>query len=58
LSALARGSALADPAVFDEAAEQWVDKIVVQVAPAGEQADRFLEGVAVLGTGKQGGEKQ
>jgi hypothetical protein len=57
LPALARGLAFADPGVFDETAEQRIDEIVVHGAVAGDQADLFFEGVAVLGTGQESGEK-
>jgi hypothetical protein len=57
LAALALGFALADPAVLDKAAQEWVDEIVMHLGLARDHAHLFFEGIPVLGTREQSGQE-
>ena len=48
LSAFSAGGAFGDPGVFDKAAKEGIDEVVVHVPVAGHETSEFFEGVAML----------
>jgi len=57
LSAFAAGGAFGDLGVFDKAAEEGIDEVVVHVPMAGHEAGQLFEGVTVLRAFHEGSEK-
>jgi len=57
LSAFAAGGAFGDPGVFDKAAEEGIDEVVVHVPMAGHETGEFFEGIAMPRAFHEGREK-